>query len=49
MNQHKPNLQRLRSIDDLRRLDRAIKARGNQMVIVTDETDDTIPDGELPD
>lgn len=49
MNQYKPNLQQLRSIDDLRRLDRAVRARGNRMVIITEEIEDTIPDGELPE
>jgi hypothetical protein len=49
MNEHKPNLQQLRAIDDLLRLDRAVKARGNLMVIITEEIEDTIPDGELPD
>lgn len=49
MNPRKPNVQQLRTLDDLRRLDRAVKARGNRMVIVTEEIEDTIPDGELPD
>lgn len=49
MNEHKPNLQQLRAIDDLRRLDRAIKIRGNHLVLVTEDIDDTIPDGELPE
>ncbi len=49
MNEHEANLQQLRAIDDLRRLDRAVKARGNLMVIVTEEIEDTIPDGEIPE
>lgn len=49
MKPRKPNLQQLRTIDDLRRLDRAVKARGNLMVIITEEIEDTIPDGEIPD
>ncbi len=49
MNEHKANLQQLRALDDLRRLDRAIKTRGNHLILVTEDIDDTIPDGELPD
>ncbi len=49
MNEHKPNLQQLRALDDLRRLDRAVKTRGNQMVLVTENLDDTIPDGDIPE
>ena len=49
MNPRKPNVQQLGTLDDLRRLDRAVKARGNLMVIITEQIEDTIPDGELPD
>lgn len=49
MNQYKPNLQQLRFIDDLRRLDRAVKARGNDLVLITEDIEDTIPDGDIPD
>lgn len=48
MNPRKPDRRQLRTLDDLRRLDRAVKARGNLMVIVTEEIEDTIPDGQLP-
>lgn len=44
-----PKLSRQQFLEDLRRLDRAIKARGNRMVLITEQIEDTIPDGELPD
>jgi hypothetical protein len=50
MNEHKPNLYQLRALlDDLRRLDRAVQVRGNQMVLVTEDIEDTIPDEPIPD
>jgi hypothetical protein len=42
-------LSRQQFLEDLRRLDRAIKARGNRMVVITEHIEDTIPDTELPD
>lgn len=49
MNETRPNHQQLRALDDLRRLDRAIKARGNQLILVTEALDDTLPDIEVPE
>ncbi len=50
MNEHKPNIYQLRALlDDLRRLDRVVQKRGNRFVLVTEEIEDTIPDGQVPD
>lgn len=50
MNEHKPNLYQLRAmLDDLKRLDRVVRDRGNTLVLLTESLDDTIPDAPIPD
>lgn len=49
MNERKPNLYQLRAmLDDLRRIERAANHKGNQLVLLTENIDDTIPDAPLP-
>lgn len=49
MNEHKPNIYQLRAmLDDLRKIDRAARRRGNELVLLTERIDDTIPDAPLP-
>jgi hypothetical protein len=35
-------------LDDLRKIDRAARSRGNELVLLTERIDDTIPDAPLP-